>query len=350
MRTYRFILTGLGNIGANFLDILLTNGDLLATRHGIALRAVGLADSSGALHDPGGFDLAAIVALKRGGGRLAALAGPGRPLLTTGELVATAGADFLLEATPTNLDDGQPGLDLVRASLARGLHTVLASKGPLVLAYAELRGLATRSALAFSGAVCGAMPTVNVGRRDLAGGRIRLIEAVFNGTTQVILARMAEGASYDAALAEAQRLGIAEPDPALDVDGWDAANKLVTVANAVLDRPTTLADVAVRGIRGVTGDEARAAAAAGGRLSLLATAEATDGAGGAGADYRLTVAPVALAPDHPLARLGLDEMGIVYHTDIYGRLAVTSAGQGPRGAAAAMLRDVIDIAGRGAAG
>ena len=341
MKPYRFVLTGLGNIGRNFLAIALEKEALLRERHGIALQAVGLADSSGALYDPAGFALDEVIALKGALRSISALATADRPLISARELVERADAEFLLEATPTNLTDGQPGLDLVRIALQRGLHTVLASKGPLVLAYAELQSLATRSALAFSGAVCGELPTVNIGRRDLAGSEIRRVEALLNGTTQVILGLMAQGQTYEAGLAEAQRIGIAEPDPSLDVDGWDSANKLVIIANAVLGHPATLTDLTVTGIRDVTADEARAAAAAGGRLALLATADRRDDG-----TYALSVQPTILAASHPLSRLSMDEMGIVYHSDLYGQTAVTSAGPGPSGASAAMLRDIIEIVGR----
>jgi homoserine dehydrogenase len=337
-RTYRVIVTGLGNIGANFLAIIAERAELLRDHYGVALQIVGVADSSGAIANADGFDPAAICALKGRGERVATLVTAAQPLLTAGEMIAQIDADFLLEATPTNLRDGQPGLDLVRTALDRGMHAVLASKGPLVLAYQELTALATRSTLAFSGAVCGAMPTVNVGRRDLAGGTIERAEAIFNGTTQVILGLMAAGQSYEAALAEAQRIGIAEPDPTLDVEGWDAANKLVIFANAVLRQPTTLADVAITGITGITKATLQAARAANERISLLAVAaRQPDG------HYDLTVRPITLTQTHPLTRLDLDEMGIVYYTDIYGRLTVTSANQGPTGAAAAMLRDVLEI-------
>jgi homoserine dehydrogenase len=263
-----------------------------------------------------------------------------RPLITAHELVERADAEFLLEATPTSLTDGQPGLDLTRIALRRGMHAVLASKGPLVLAYAELQGLATRSSLAFSGAVCGELPTVNVGRRDLAGGEIRRIEAILNGTTQVILGLMGQGQTYEAGLAEAQRLGIAETDPSLDVDGWDSANKLVIIANAVLGQPATLASVAVTGMRDVSAAEAQAAANAGGRISLLASAERREDG-----TYALSVRPTVLEASHPLSRLSMDEMAIVYHTDLYGQTTVMSAGPGPSGASAAMLRDVLAIVG-----
>jgi homoserine dehydrogenase len=201
MPEHRYILTGLGNIGRNFLAITRARERLLAERYGVALRAVGVADSSGALYDPAGLDLDQIIALKQARQEVAALATASRPLLDVRELVASAEAAFLLEATPTNLRDGQPGLDLVRTALRRGLHAVLASKGPLVLAYQELVRLTRPGTLAFSGAVCGGLPTVNVGQRDLAASHIRRVDGIFNSTTQVILGLLAAGQPYTAALA-----------------------------------------------------------------------------------------------------------------------------------------------------
>lgn len=346
MKTYRFILTGLGNIGRTFLEMLLTQQQLLAERYNLTLQAVGVADSSGAIYAPEGLDVAAVAAQKKARRGVVELAGPGQWRGDGLALVEQAQADFLLEATPTNLTDGQPGLDMVRTALRRGMHAVLASKGPLVLAYQELAGLSdlttpSAPALRFSGAVGGALPSINLGWRDLAGARIQRVEAAVNGTTQLILWLMSQGQSYEAALAEAQRIGIAEPDPSLDVEGWDAANKLVIIANAVLGLPTTLADVPVTGIGGVRADELQAARSVGERVSLLAVAEAQGDVSSVA--YRLSVSPVRLAADHPLAHLQADEMGIVYYTDIYGRAVATTQERGPLGTSAAMLRDIIEI-------
>ena len=192
-------------------------------------------------------------------------------------------------------------------------------------------------ALRFSACVGGAMPSVNVGWRDMLGCRIERVEAVLNGTTQGILRAMEQGTSYADALAEMQQRGLAETDPTLDVEGWDAANKIVILANAVLRQPTTLADVAVEGITQLTADDLRAASARGERIVLLCLAER------AGDVYRLSVRPTALPAEHPLARMSADEMGIVYHTDIAGTLSMTTRELDPVPTAAAMLRDTIEI-------
>jgi homoserine dehydrogenase len=362
LRTKRLILAGLGNVGQNLLTILQSQAALLRERYGLAFLVVGAADSGGAASDPAGLDLAAILAAKRAGRSVATLPGTGSAGASALDLARTLDADVLLEATPVNLRDGQPGLDIVRTALRRGISAVLANKGPLALAYAELAAMSDLAggqesgvrkrespipdprplnpALRFSACVGGAMPTINIGWRDLAGARITRVEAVLNGTTQGILRMMEGGTSYAEALAEMQRRGLAETDPALDVEGWDAANKTVILANAVLRQPAKLADVEVIGITRLTADDLRAAAERGQRVVLLCLAE------GAGDGYRLSVRPAALPADHPLARMGGDEMGIVYYTDIAGRLSVSSRETDPVPTAAAMLRDLIEIATR----
>ena len=222
------------------------------------------------------------------------------------------------------------------------MHVVSANKGPIVLAYDELVMAAASPAgsrLRFSACVGGYLPSVNIGRRDLAGARIERIEAVLNGTTNGILRAMEAGTSYEEALSEMQQRGIAEADPTLDVEGWDAANKLVILANAVLGRPTTLADVEIAGVTRLTADELREALAHNARVVLLCLAEPFEG------DYRLSVRPTALPLDHPLSRMSGDEMGIVYYTDIGGRTSATTLERGPGPTAAAMLRDVLDLVG-----
>lgn len=236
-KTYRFVLTGLGNIGRTFLEVLQSRETMLREWYGLELQPVGVADSTGVAYDPRGLDGAGIAALKRAGRSLRD-SPHYRPDLDPVTVLQTADADLLCEATPTNLQDGMPGLGIVRSALQLGVPAVLASKGPLVLAYGELAALsdlsgdAARPALRFSGAVGGALPSINIGRRDLAGSRIDRVEMVVNGTTQVILQLMADGQPFPQALAAAQTMGIVEPDPALDVDGWDAANKLVILAKS----------------------------------------------------------------------------------------------------------------------
>ncbi|MFY1704941.1 homoserine dehydrogenase [Micromonospora sp. WMMA1923] len=349
-RPWRLVLAGLGNVGSGVLRILDERAAELRRRHGLEFVLVGVAEHGGAAVDPAGLDLATIRRTVREGRPVAELPGVGRPGLTPAELVTELRPDVLLEATPVNLDDGEPGLGTVRTALALGTHAVLANKGPLALAYEELTGaadlrdgwgLAHRHPgprLRFSACVAGALPVVNIGARDLAGAGITRIEALFNGTTQSILRAMEAGQGYAEALADAQRRGIAEADPSLDVDGLDAACKLVITVNAVLDQQAKLGDVRVEGIRGVTREAVTAAAERGERIVLLCLAEATDGG------FRLSVRPTAVPLTHPLAGLTPDEMGVVYHSDEVDRIVASSLEPGAEPASAAMVRDLLDIA------
>ena len=341
----RLLLSGLGNVGRNLARILDTQRDLLRERHGLAFTIVGAADSTGAALNPAGLDPRELFAHKDARRPIGALAHDGRPGMSALEMVRTVDADCLMEATPVDLATGQPGLDVTRAAFARGMHVVLANKGPLALAFQELEAAAAQAGkqMRFSSGVGGSLPTINIGRRDLAGARILKIEAMVNGTCQGILRMMESGVEFGPALAEMQRRGIAEPNPDLDIDGWDMAVKLVIIANAVLRRPTTLADIQVRGIRELTLADLRAAELRGERVMLLGLAAPSDGAPSNG-DWRLSVGPVSLPVEHPLARMSGEEMGVVYHTDIAGRLFASSSETDATPTAAAMLRDLIGIA------
>jgi homoserine dehydrogenase len=344
--TVRLIVSGLGNIGRRFLQVLIDKADWLRTRYALEFRVVGAADSRGAAFDPAGLDLAEIVHLKEAGESIAAhpcdRKSPGQAEMRPLALIEQLDADVLCEATPVNLKDGEPGLSCMRAAMRKGMHVVTPNKGPLVLAYRELTALARAQGvqLRYCGTVAGGLPAINLGQRDMAGATIYRLEALPNLTTSFILEQMTCGLTYDQALAAAQAQGCAEADPSLDVEGWDAANKLVILANSVLGVPATLDDVSVRGITGVTLADLEQARANGQVIKLLATATRQEDG-----DYRLTVAPTPLPTAHPLAQLSGQQMGIVYHTDIYGVISATILETNPVPSAATMLRDLLSIYG-----
>jgi len=333
-------LVGLGNIGRRFLRVLSLKADHLRTHYGLSFRLVGAADSRGAALDPAGLDPTEIADLKDAGHSVASLPARGKPGMPALELVQQVEADVLCEASPVNLTDGEPGLSSMRAAMHKGMHVVTPNKGPLVLAYPELTALAQEQGvrLLFCGTVAGGLPAINLGQRDMAGATIARLEALPNLTTSFILDRMAGGLSYAEALAAAQAQGCAEADPTLDVEGWDAANKLVILANSVLGMPATLGDVAIEGITGVTLADLEAAKEAGKTIKLVAAAvRQADGS------YALSVGPVPLPAAHPLARLGGQQMGIVYETDIYGTISAAILEKDPTPSAATMLRDLLSI-------
>ncbi len=341
MRTSRLVMVGLGNVGRRLLELIESKRDLLASRFDLELILQGAADSSGSVFAKASekVDIGEVLGLKRARKGIAAYPSLGRSGMTPIELARAVQADVLVELSLTNLKDGEPGLSTIREAIARGMHIVTANKGPLVLAYSELEAQARSKGvrLLHSATVTGGLPTLNVGRRDLGVATIEEFEGVVNGTTNHILSRMMEGQSYEEALKHAQDIGIAEADPTLDVDGWDAANKLVIIANAVLRRPTTLRDLTVEGIRGITPEDLRRAQESGQVIKLVARAERV------GDDYHLSVRPTRLDRIHPLANVGAGEMGVIYHTDINGTIFATIQEHDPYPTAAAVLRDIVSL-------
>lgn len=335
----RLILHGLGNINRRVLHILHDKEGLLRNRYGLRPLIVGAVDSQGGAWDPQGLDLMEIVALKTTGQSVARHS-VGRAGMTGVDVLRWAEADVLLDASPLDLETGQPGLDCIQTALSQGVHVVTANKGPLVLAYQQLTELARSNGVGikFSATVGGGLPAVNIGQRDLAGASIHRLEGILNLTTHYILSQMSAGVSFESALAQTQAEGHAEADPRLDVEGWDAAAKLVILANAVLGQPATLAEVEVTGITGVTYEEICRARTERRIIKLLASAEPQVDGG-----YALKVAPAWLPLYHPLARLTAHQMAVVYHTDVAGVITVVIDEEDPMPTAAAIVRDLVDV-------
>lgn len=337
MREIRTALIGVGAVNRSFLEILTRKADRLQRDYGLAFRIVLAADSSGVVRSDAGFDPQQLLLFKRNGGRLQEHPAYVNGALT--QILPEITCDLVLEASPVNLKDGEPGLSVTRTALTCGMHVVLANKGPLVLAFRELHDLAAQKkvGLAYSATVCGALPVINIGQRDLIAADVTLLRGIFNSTSNFILAEMAQGRSFTEALAEAQRRGIAEADPALDVEGWDTANKLVIIANSILGINATLQHVQVTGMTAITTAQLQTAAAHGRTIKLVATAQRqADG-------YTLTVEPTSLEQTDFLGSCSGWEMGIEIHSDLYGKLYHKIWEDSPVPTAAAMLRDAVNL-------
>jgi homoserine dehydrogenase len=228
----------------------------------------------------------------------------------------------------------------IQTALTHGRHVVTAAKGPLVLRYKELKALAEKSKvkLMISAATAAALPTLDVGLSCLAGTEVLSAEGILNGTTNYILTRMHEdGSPYGEALEEAQKMGVAEPDPSLDVEGRDTANKILLIANEVFQASISLQDVAVEGITKVTLQDIERAKEEGKVIKLIGKVEKKDGR------ILASVAPMALPANHPLAGVRGTEKAISYLTDTMDRVTVSGGKSNPLGAAAALLKDIIRI-------
>ena len=339
----KLMICGFGRVGRAFAELLLQKHLLLQDKYGLDVSVGAVVDLLGAsaeLDESQRLPLEDLLRFVSDGWQVHQFPLFGREGLTAVKAIEEGAFDVLIEATPTNIMDGEPGLTHIRTALGKGMHVITAAKGPLALRFSELKALADqkRVSLKFSAATAAALPTVDVGELCLAGAEILSIEGILNGTTNYILTRMhREGIDYENALAAAQALGIAEPDPSLDVEGWDTAGKLVIIANHLLGASLTLNDVEVSGITGVSRQMIEEAKAQGKFIKLIGRAARKEGR------VVARVAPQALGPEHPMANIHGAQKGLTFLTDSMDRVTVTGGKSDPKGAAAAMLKDLINI-------
>lgn len=341
MKNIILVVCGIGRVGREFLRLLAERGPELETRYSQRFILRAAADIGGAALSASeeGLDPRRLLDHLNRGGTVENFETHGRPGLSGKQAIETSGARVLIEATPTNLEHGQPAKSHILAAIKQGMDVVSANKGPFVLFYKELHEAARQNncGLHISAATAAALPTLDVARVCLAGTRIQSAEGILNGTTNYILTQMSiHNTPYAAALKQAQDMGIAETDPSYDVEGMDTANKIILICNRIFKTSLGLKDITVQGITSVTPRDIREAAAVGQVIKLIGSCEIIQGS------PRLCVAPKQLDQDHPLALINGSEKAITYMSDTMGAVTVSGGRSSPVGAAAALLKDLIN--------
>lgn len=339
MQTYRLALIGFGNVGQGLAQILRDRGDDLARRFGARLVIVAVSDLlKGSVYDPQGLDPARLLDAVGNGGSLSSLGGAhtGWDALQT---ITASNADVVVEISYTNLESGEPAIAHIETALKHGRHVVTTNKGPIALKYAALAQLAQAHGveIGFEGTVMSGTPALRLGMELLAAAGVYRLQGILNGTTNYILTQMSKGSSYAEALAEAQALGYAEADPSGDVEGFDAAGKVVILANLLMDASLTLKDVDRRGITHLTPEDMRAAQAAGEQWRLIGAVEKTAGR------VRASVAPMRLPLGHPLASISGATNAITYSTELLGEVTLIGPGAGRLETGYALISDLLAI-------
>ena len=330
----RIILVGYGVVGQSFGQIITQRKKELAKKYGFRPRIVGIVDKKGAAINPKGLDLEQMLVLKKEKGTVSASTQYGYPKMSALETIESVEAEAIAEVSPTNIEDGEPGLSFIKTAFRTGKHVVTTNKGPLALALPALTELANYNKvyLRFSGTVGAGTPVLEFAKNCLQGDRIVSIRGILNGTTNYILSEMDEKhISYDEALAAAQKLGFAEADPTMDVDGYDAAAKLVIMANWIMDRKVTIKDVKINGIRNVSAQDIEDASNRGRIIKLIGSIGET-----------LKVEPTQISKHDPLAVDGALN-AVTFVSESAGEQTIIGLGAGGIETASAVLRDLLDI-------
>ena len=338
------VLVGFGSVARRFVRLLRERDAFLSRDHDLTTRIVAIATARhGSLVDPAGIDAVRAADLVAAGKPLSEVGAP-REAAATHALdvigrTAGDGRTVMVETTILDIETGEPAASHIRAAFDRGQHVITANKGPIACAYRELRALAAARGLEFffEGTVLDGIPVFNLVRETLPGVRVTGFRGVVNTTANFALEAMERGHELGPAIADMQRAGIAEADPSMDIDGWDAAAKAAALVNVLMDGDLRPADVRRTGIRGLTVAEVRGARAAGRRYKLVSSAWAEGGR------IQAEVAPEQLTIDDPLAQLrGLDN-ALVLRTDLLGEIVITERDGGLTETAFALLTDLVAV-------
>jgi len=340
MKRLDLLFVGFGVVGRGLADLLLEKGELLRSRFGVDVRAVGICDLRlGSIASDDGIDLRKALKLADSGRTFEDYDLPARRDLTSLEAIRETSSNVVVEVTWTNVETGEPGLTHIREALSSGKHVATTNKGPIAIAYRELADLAKAKGvqLKFEGTVLSGTPVFNLRWSCLAAADVKRVVGIVNGTTNFILTEMERGLSYEEALRRAQELGYAEADPTLDVDGWDAAAKAAILANVLMNGSLRPKDVDRRGIRGVALEEVLKPKERGFKLKLLAEVRKED------SKVVARVAPTLVPTTDFLAEVSGILNALRVETDVLGEVTIVGPGAGRRPTGYALLNDIIEI-------
>ena len=331
----RIIIVGFGVVGQSFVKILLSKSAELYSAFGLNPRVVACVDSNGMAVSSEGLDLGRLLEVKRMKKSVSAYHDHNNVCLNTIELIENTEAEVMIEVTPTNLENGEPGISHIVSAMKTKKHVITVNKGPLALAFSSLLELSSYNnvRLAFSGTVGGGTPILEFAKKCLRGDRILSFRGILNGTTNYILTKMEEeGLTFQQALVDAKQKGYAEAAPKLDIEGYDAAAKLVIMANWIMSRKVSITDVSRRGISEVDLNSVRKAHEDGKAIRLIAHCD----------NDELNVMPLEIQRDDPICVTGTLN-AVTFSSEYSGEKTIVGRGAGGLETASAILRDLIEI-------
>ena len=331
----RIILVGYGVVGKGVTTILARRYAENVKDTGFNPKIVAIADIDGAVINPRGLSPEKLEAIKQRGYPISKDPDFGRPGISALDVIESVEAEVVVEVTPVNIKNGEPALSHITKAFKTGKHVVTTNKGPLALAMPALTELAEYNNvyLRFSGTVGGGTPMLEFAKRCLAGDRILAIRGILNGTTNYILTEMSQNhVTFQDALANAQKLGYAEREPSMDIDGFDTACKVVILSNWIMGKKITLKDVDRTGIREVTLQALQEAAKRNSTIKLIGSIEGD----------KATVKPTEIPLTNPLCVSGVLN-AITFSTEYAAEQTLIGRGAGGIETASAVLRDLLDI-------
>lgn len=328
-------LIGFGGVGQALIKLLVEKKNYIFEKYNLDIKVKYIIKSDGGIYESNGIDLEEVLGFinKNIKEHIS-----WRDGLGIEEVIKNNDIDTLIELTSTNIETGEPGLTHIKRALESGINVVTGNKGPIILKYKELKEIADKNSvkLKVGCTTGGALPSINGGLYDVAGSEIQAIEGILNGTTNYILSKMAiDEVSYEEALTEAQKDGIAEANPSLDVLGYDTACKIVILANVLMDANIKLEDIEIQGITEVELETIKRLQKENKKLKLIGKVHRKDSM------VKAYVGLIEIKDDHPLYFVDYKNKGVYFKTDTLGEISIIGGASGTRNAAASILRDLV---------
>ena len=337
MEQYNICLIGFGNVGKAFANLVERKAMDLSSM-GIQLNITAIATGShGKAFNPDGID--AESALTAYAKNVFLSLSTEQTENDVAAFIRASRAQFLVETSPVNYEDGQPAIMHIETGLNCGMHAVSANKGPVVHAFQKLNKIANKQGrkFLFESAVMDGAPVFSVFREALPAAKVLGFEGILNSCTNLLIEQMEAGRSFEEAVAFAQSIGIAETDPSGDIDGWDAAIKVAALTTVLMQHAMKPNEVNRKGIREITPDDIRNASNQGKRWKLVCRAEEKNGV------ITTSVQPEMVEAASPLYSVNGTSSLVIFKTDVLPGLGVLESNPGPETTAYGLLADILNI-------
>ncbi|MGC8661238.1 MAG: homoserine dehydrogenase [Nitrososphaeria archaeon] len=321
----RIALLGYGTVGTSFHRLINAKKNLLKEKYGVVPQLIAICDRSGCMINEEGIPYETAYKTKTKFGRLSEEDNGMHPL----DVIRELSLDLMVETTTANFKTGEPALSHIFESMKRGIHVITTNKAPLALHMPALLEEASLNGVEFlySGTVGGGTPFISFGEKVLRGNSLKEIKGILNGTTNYILTRIIDsGLEMNEALSEAQKLGIAEADPTLDLNGFDSAAKLVILMNHLLGKRVTISDIKISGI-----NENLPKCESGQTVKLIASSSPEPKVS---MEVIKRGSPMDVGSTYNVIEFNVEELDKIY---------VTGRGAGGQETAASIIRDVVEL-------
>ena len=332
-------IIGFGGVGQALAKLLVEKKNYIFEKYNLDVKVKYIVKSDGGIYKSNGIDLEELLEFINKNKNIKEHI-LWKSNLSIQEVIKNNDIDTLIELTSTNIETGEPGLTHIKRALESGINVVTGNKGPIILKYKELKEIADKNSvkLKVGCTTGGALPSINGGLYDVAGSEIQAIEGILNGTTNYILSKMTnDNVTYEESLKQAQKNGIAEANPSLDILGYDTACKIIILSNVLMDTNLKLEDIEIKGITEVTLEDIEKAKVENKKLKLIGKVEKIDNM------IKAYVKPIMINENHPLYFVDYKNKGIYFKTDTLGDISIIGGASGTMNAAASILRDVVLI-------